>query len=90
MAQFTGMDIVEVRTLVTMMNTKADEIGQIAQQLTQKLNGTPWVGQDRERFVSDWQSNHQAALQRVVDSLHEAAKRAEANASEQEQVSNNG
>lgn len=90
MSQFTGMNIAEVRTLVQMMNTKADEIGQIAQQLTQKLQGTAWVGQDRERFLSDWQSNHQQSLQRVVESLKEAARRAESNAAEQEQVSNNG
>lgn len=87
MAQFTGMDIAEVRTLAQLLTTKADEISQVSQQLTAKLQNTPWVGPDRERFVSDWQSNHQQALQRVVESIKEAAQRAQANAQEQEQVS---
>ncbi len=58
MAQFTGMDIAGVRQLAQQMTQKADEIQQITTQLTQALNGAQWVGPDREKFVSDWQSQH--------------------------------
>jgi uncharacterized protein YukE len=88
MAQFTGMDIAQVRSLAQQMNHAAGEIQQLAQSLTAKLQGTAWVGPDRERFLSDWSGHHQQQLNQVVQALHDAAQRATANASEQEQASN--
>jgi outer membrane murein-binding lipoprotein Lpp len=86
----TGMDIQAVRQLSTQMTHNADQIDQLSQQLTQALNDVQWLGQDREHFVSDWQSNHVAALKNVSQAIRDAATRANQNASEQEQVSNNG
>lgn len=90
MSQFTGMDIAQVRTLASQLDHAATEIQQLAQSLTSKLQGTPWVGPDRERFLADWTGHHQSQLNQVVHALQEAARRATANANEQEQVSNNG
>jgi len=90
MSQFTGMNIAEVRQTANLLNSKADEIQSAQQQLTQSLQGTAWVGPDRERFLSDWQSQHVAALNRVVEGIREASRRALSNADEQEQISNNG
>ena len=49
MSNFTGMDIAAVRTLSKQLQTRADEIRNITQQLTGQLNSTPWVGPDREQ-----------------------------------------
>ena len=88
MAQFTGMDIAEVRGLAAQLDHAADEIKHLASQLTSKLQGTSWVGHDRETFLNEWQSQHQARLNQVSEALHQAAQGARKNADEQEQVSN--
>jgi hypothetical protein len=85
---YTGMDINDVRQLATRMNSAADEILQTANTLTQALQGTTWVGPDRERFVGDWTSSHMAQINNVVTAIHDAATRANHNATEQEQASN--
>lgn len=87
-AQFTGMDINAVRQLAQQLNTKADAIAQISQQLTSLLQSTPWVGPDQQRFVNDWQSQHVTALNRVVTGLTDAARVATSNAQQQESASN--
>jgi len=88
MATFTGMDIAQVRQLSQQMNTKADEIRNIMQQLTSALNSAQWVGPDRERFVGEWQSQHCAALNNVIQGLQAASQTANKNAQEQEAASN--
>ena len=88
MAQFTGMDIAEVRALSAQLTNASEEINQLANTLTSKLEGTPWVGPDRERFVSDWQGQHKAALLQISQALQGAATAATQNAQAQEQASN--
>ena len=87
---FTGMDVAAVRALASQMTHSAGEIQQISSSLTSQLQGASWVGPDRERFVSDWQSTHVAQLNQVVNALHDAATRANQNAQEQESVSQSG
>jgi len=85
--QFTGMDIPGVRQLATQLGTKADTIQQLTQELSNLLQNTQWVGPDQQRFVSDWQSTHVAALNNVVNGLKDAATKANKNAQEQETAS---
>ena len=87
---FTGMDIQAVRTLANQMTQRAGEIRTIMGQLTSQLTNAPWVGADREHFVSDWQGTHCQQLNAVIQGLEHAAQRAMQNAQEQENVSNNG
>lgn len=84
---FTGMDVAAVRALASQMTNSASEIQNLANQLTSQLQGASWVGPDRERFVSDWQSTHVAQLNQVVNALHEAAQLANQNAQQQETAS---
>jgi uncharacterized protein YukE len=86
--QFTGMDIDAVRQLSQQMKAKAEEIRTLCQTLTGQLQNTQWVGPDRERFTSDWQSQHVNALTRVAQGLEEASTAANNNATQQEQASN--
>ncbi len=82
-----GMDIQAVRSLATQMDTQADAIVTLMQQLTTSLQNTAWLGADRQTFESDWQGQHCAQLRAVADSLKLAAQRARQNADQQEQVS---
>ncbi|MFT3852171.1 MAG: WXG100 family type VII secretion target [Ilumatobacteraceae bacterium] len=87
MSNFTGMDIAGVRQLSQLLNSKADEIDQIRSQLTSSLNGTQWVGNDRNQFTNDWQGQYTNALNTVVQGLRDASQRASRNADEQETAS---
>ncbi|PID97304.1 MAG: hypothetical protein CSA84_00835 [Actinomycetales bacterium] len=89
MAGFFGMNIEEVRSLSRQLQEKSQQINQIAQQLTSQLSGTDWKGPDAERFRSEWDSTHRAALQRVCDALQNASQNASRNADQQEQASGN-
>ncbi len=82
-----GMDIPAVRSLAVQMDTQADAIVTLMQQLTTSLQNTAWLGADRQAFESDWQGQHCAQLRAVADSLKLAAQRARQNADQQEQVS---
>lgn len=87
MSTFTGMDIAAVRTLSRQLQTRADEIRTMTQQLTAQLDSTPWVGPDREQFLGDWTGQHTAALNGVIAGLEQASQRALQNSNEQEQAS---
>jgi len=84
---FTGMDIAAVRTLATQFETKAGEIDNLRTQLTTQLDGTAWVGADRERFHSDWMGQYTTSLNQVADALRDACTRARMNADQQETAS---
>ncbi|MDJ0770131.1 MAG: hypothetical protein QNJ12_15120 [Ilumatobacter sp.] len=87
MSNFTGMDINQVRVLSRQLQTRADEIRTITQQLTGQLNSTPWIGPDREQFHGEWTGQHTAALNSVVAGLEQASQTAMRNSNEQEQAS---
>lgn len=87
MAGFTGMDVEQVRQLARQMEQKASEIEQIKQQLNGTLNSAQWVGQDQQRYKSEWDSTCVPSLNRVIEILRDAGQAAERNAREQEQAS---
>lgn len=88
MAGMVGMNIEEVRALSSQLKQASDQVRQLTSTLTSKLNSTTWVGQDQARFLGDWNSAHQANLNRVAEALSQAGTDAERNAQAQEQVSN--
>ncbi len=88
MANFTGMDIQQVRAFAQQLQQSAGEIKALMQKLTGQLQGTPWVGNDRNKFENDWTGQHCAALNRVAGDLEQVAQAALRNASEQEAASN--
>jgi len=46
-----------------------------------------WVGPDREKFLSEWNGRHAAALMTVVQELGEAASQVSYHAQQQERAS---
>jgi hypothetical protein len=87
MSQFTGMDVAGVRQLSQQLTSSAADIRQIVQQLTGQLQNTQWVGPDQQRFISDWEGQHVAALNQVTTALEDAGRLAGQNADQQEQAS---
>lgn len=86
MAMF-GMDVAEVRQLAAQLQQASSDITNIVSQLTSKLQGTTWQGPDRQRFESDWQSQHVTALNNVATALGDASTLATTNAQQQEDAS---
>lgn len=84
---FVGMEIEAVRNLARQLTQKAQEIEQIAGNLTKQLSGTRWEGDDARRFRSEWESNHVRALRTVASALQTASSAATKNAAEQEAAS---
>ena len=87
MAGMTGMNIEQVRALSQQLNQAADQVRQIAGDLSSKLGSTTWVGQDQARFTSDWESSHRPSLTKVAEALAHASQLASQNAAEQERTS---
>ena len=84
---YSGMDISQVRSLARQMQTEAAEIEALLQRLTAQLEGAPWRGTDRDRFLDEWRSRHLGALRRVADGLERAAEQANEHARRQEWAS---
>ncbi len=85
--QYSGMEIAAIRSLARTMDGRADEIEHLMAQATAEVNGLTWRGEDRERFVREWESHHARQLLRVSAGLREAANHARRKASEQERIS---
>jgi len=85
---FLGMNVDEVQTLAAQMHNASSEITNLMSQVTSALQSAQWVGPDHDRFVSDWQSLHTAALTSVANGLTDAANSATSNAQQQIEASN--
>ncbi|MEQ1700768.1 MAG: hypothetical protein ABMA25_11695, partial [Ilumatobacteraceae bacterium] len=81
------MDTEAVRALAAQLTAKAGEIDTLRQQLTGQLENALWIGPDREQFYGDWTGQYCTALNQAAEGLRTAARRATANADEQEQTS---
>lgn len=84
---FSGMDVAQIRNLAARMRAEAADIEATVQRLTARLGSVAWRGPDRERFMSEWEGRHAAALRRVVDGLTQAAEQANEYANRQEWAS---
>jgi uncharacterized protein YukE len=87
MTGMIGMDVNEVRQLAMQLHAKADEIENIAGQLTSRLAGTDWRGSDATRFRSEWDHNYRSQLGQVAAALRTAGDQAKRDAMQQEQAS---
>lgn len=82
-----GLDVAEVRQLSSLLQQSSSDIQSMVSKLTGELSKTTWVGPDRTRFESDWQSHHVAALNQVAQALQDASTLASQNAQQQEDAS---
>ncbi len=84
---FTGMDIGQVRTLATQLDTGAGEIEALISKLTSVLDGTSWEGPDAVKFRGDWSGAHTQTLRNVAEQLKSTAVVARGQADQQEAAS---
>lgn len=82
-----GMDVDEVRSFAKKLESKADEIEQIINDLTSGLGGVEWKGHDADNFRHEWDTCHRPQLKNVADALRQTASVANNNATQQEQAS---
>lgn len=85
--EILGADIGAIRTFVQRLNQRSAAIAQTTSQLAAVIEGLPWVGTDRERFLTDWKVNHHPGLLQLLDDLAEAATSAGKAADAQEAAS---
>lgn len=76
---------------VEQMGNQVDEAGQEAQQIYTQIQGRitdfDWTGEDRDRYVSEFEGTVGQMVQQVVQQANEFAERARRNAAEQREAS---
>ena len=82
-----GADVGAIRNFVLGLNRRSGEITSTTARLTSLVEGIPWVGPDRDRFIADWHGTHRPGLLALIDELGSAAKEATRSADQQEAAS---
>lgn len=83
----TGMDVAQVRSLARLMWDEASDIEKESGLLTQQIEAAPWVGKDRNDYLSEWQNTHVSALRNVAGALKDASRSATRYADQQDAAS---
>ena len=84
---FLGLDVLAIQHLARQLDTQASEVASAVQELSAVVRSTAWQGNDRQRFVEQWDAIHAPELRRMQELLTEAARLARASATEQDRVS---
>ena len=82
-----GMDTESVTALATTMADVAQRVRAMEARLSQGLSATDWVGNDRNRFESDWTAQHVVALRQAAEALDDAARVAHDQVQQQDRAS---
>lgn len=85
--EMIGMTIAQIQGLARAMDQRARQLEALLGQLTTAVREVPWAGDDRDRFVGEWDERHAQHLGEVVGGLRVAARQARDHAAEQERVS---
>ena len=70
-----GADIAQLKTLGTKLQSGSSEIDKQKSLLTKVLEGTDWKGPDADKFRSEWNGQHVAALAKVSRRCRRPASR---------------
>ncbi|MFB9312645.1 hypothetical protein [Nocardioides plantarum] len=81
------MDTESVTALATTMADVAQRVRAMEARLSQGLSSTDWVGNDRNRFESDWTAQHVVALRQAAEALDDAARVAHDQVQQQDRAS---
>jgi uncharacterized protein YukE len=84
---YLGMDPEQVRQMAAALTAGATEVRELTASIGAQIEAASWTGQDREAFVSEWQTMHAPGLTLAADALDSAATKANSNADAQEQTS---
>jgi uncharacterized protein YukE len=76
------MDTTQARGHAAKINSSVELLGGLIEKVTKMIEGIYWEGEDKKRFVDDWQSQLQPRHAEVSDALrqgaHELVRRADA------------
>lgn len=82
-----GANVGELRNFAVSLQRRAEFIEGLIGRLGPVMEELPWVGQDRDRFIEEWQQVHQKNFIRLVLDLRSASTSCAQHADEQERVS---
>lgn len=86
-SDYSGMEVQAIRALARTMESRAAEIEELVARAGTEVHGLTWRGNDRDRFVGEWDGVHATQLSRTAQGLRDAAGHAWRKAAEQERVS---
>ena len=84
---YIGGDPAAIRQFASSVIARRNQIEETSQRLTQLVESVPWVGEDRERFLDEWQAIHQPGIARLLVDLLGVSNEAGAAATRQDQAS---
>jgi uncharacterized protein YoxC len=82
-----GMTPESVEQMGTQITDAGDQTQQIYTQVQGRVTDLDWTGEDRDRYVSEFEGELGQLVQQVVQQAGEFAERASANASAQREAS---
>lgn len=82
-----GADVDQLRALARTLTQAAERLDGVTTSVASQLTSTRWVGQDSERYRSQWQSESSGLIRSASAALRDAAAALERNAVDQEQTS---
>ena len=82
-----GMNPVAVRQMGTQIGTSGEEVRTAYTTVQGRVTEFDWTGEDRDRYVAEFDSTLGPLVSSVVDQLTDFQNRAEANAGQQEDAS---
>lgn len=82
-----GADVNALRGFADGLRGRAHQLDELVSRLTPMIDGLPWSGPDRDRFVRAWHGDHAAALTHVCSDMRDAATLASTKADEQLEAS---
>ena len=82
-----GMTPESVEQMAQQIQEAGDSVQQIFQQISSRVEGFDWTGEDRDRFVSEFADTLGQAAQQVAQTCGDFSQRGSQNASKQREAS---
>jgi uncharacterized protein YukE len=61
-----GGDAAAIREFARRLAARTEQIQEAQRRMTAVIDGVPWAGDDRERFLSEWRTVHEPNIARMV------------------------
>lgn len=82
-----GMNPEAVEQMAQQITDAADQANEAYQRVLSRVQEFDWTGEDRDRYVSEFESTVGQAVQQLVQQAGDLSERATKNASEQREAS---
>jgi hypothetical protein len=85
---FSGMDLEAAQRLANAMDTYLDQVEQIKQKITTRINELDWWGPDAQKFKGEQLNEILVAAKSMTASAQDLASKCRENLADQRRVSN--